>query len=236
MMISNDRYEKAMRNTTIGGAVILFCITALSCVSSFTIYRSGFGDMPFIFQQALALFAVVVVEGAFVWLVYGFTGSFSSRRERGISFISIWVLAAVMMANIVTHFMMVKGIMLNEFQQAWLEWGAVSVFIGVLVIVLAITLSNPAIRLTMLELRVWGAQQETLLKAKKGSLKSQRVQAAMAKRAGIEAERLARRIEEGSAGGELDVGDAKGEIRGDHLWRRTDRGWQLERNSSARYQ
>jgi len=235
MMISNDGYEKAMRNTTIGGAVILFCITALSCVSSFMIYRSGFGDMPFIFQQALALFAVVVVEGAFVWLVYGFTRSFSSRRERGVSFISIWALAAVMMANIATHFMMVKGIPLNEFQQAWLEWGAVTVFIGVLIIVLAITLSNPAIRLTMLELRVWGAQQETLLKAKKGSLKSQRVREAMTKRAEIEAERLARQIEDGgAAGGELDGGNAKSEIRGDHLWRRTDSGWKLERSASAR--
>jgi hypothetical protein len=33
-------------------------------VSSFLIYRAGFGDPPFIFQQALALFAVVAVEDA----------------------------------------------------------------------------------------------------------------------------------------------------------------------------
>ena len=67
------KYNKARKNVIVGGVVILICITALSCISSFMIYRSGFGDMPFIFQQALSLFAVVVVEGAFVWLVYGFT-------------------------------------------------------------------------------------------------------------------------------------------------------------------
>ena len=75
------KYNRARKNVIIGGAVILICITALSCVSSFMIYRSGFGDMPFIFQQALSLFAVVVVEGAFVWLVYGFTRAFSSGME-----------------------------------------------------------------------------------------------------------------------------------------------------------
>lgn len=79
------KYNRARKNVIIGGAVILICITALSCVSSFMIYRSGFGDLPFIFQQTLALFAVVVVEGAFVWLVYGFTRAFSSGMERLVS-------------------------------------------------------------------------------------------------------------------------------------------------------
>jgi hypothetical protein len=87
-----------------------------------------------------------VVEGAFIWLVYGFTRAFSSFMERAISFGAMWALAIVMLINIVTHFMMVKGIPLNEFQQAWLAWGAVAVFIGVLVIVLAITLADPVIR------------------------------------------------------------------------------------------
>ena len=57
-------YNRARKNVIIGGAVILICITALSCVSSFLIYGAGFGDPPFIFQQALALFGVVMVEGA----------------------------------------------------------------------------------------------------------------------------------------------------------------------------
>ena len=75
------KYNKARKNVIIGGMVILVCITALSCVSSFMIYRGGFADMPYIFQHALALFAVVVVEGAFIWLVYGFTRAFSSSLE-----------------------------------------------------------------------------------------------------------------------------------------------------------
>jgi hypothetical protein len=62
--------------------VILTCITVLSCVSSYKIYQGGFSDVPSPAQQILALFAVIVVEGAFVWLVYGFTRAFSSALER----------------------------------------------------------------------------------------------------------------------------------------------------------
>src|SRR5262249_22980593 len=61
------KYNQARKNVIIGGMVILVCITALSCVSSYTIYKTRFGDMPFIFQQAPALFSVLVVGGAFVW-------------------------------------------------------------------------------------------------------------------------------------------------------------------------
>jgi hypothetical protein len=158
------------------------------------IYREGFSDMPGLFQNALALFAVVVVEGAFVWLVYGFTRAFASFWERAISFLAMWALAAVMLTNIITHFMIVKHIELHPFQQAWLAWGAVSIFIGVLVIVLAITLADPVIRLIRLELRYLGQQEETILKAKSDGLESERILDAMAQRAELEAEQLAARI------------------------------------------
>jgi hypothetical protein len=188
------RYNRARKNVIIGGAVILICITALSCVSSFMIYRSGFGDMPFIFQQALALFAVVVVEGAFVWLVYGFTRAFSSGMERLVSLAGMGFLVVVMLINLVTHFMMVKGIQLHPFQMEWIDWGAVTVFIAVLLIVLFITLADPVIRLIRLELRYLGKQQEKILEAKTEGLESEKIQAAMAERADFEAERLADQI------------------------------------------
>jgi len=188
------KYNRARKNVIIGGAVILICITALSCVSSFMIYRAGFGDMPFIFQQALALFAVVVVEGAFVWLIYGFTRAFSSGMERLVSLAGMSFLVVVMLINLVTHFMMVKGIQLHPFQLEWIDWGAVTVFIAVLLIVLFITLADPVIRLIRLELRYLGKQQEKILEAKTDGLDSDKIQAAMAERADYEADKLATQI------------------------------------------
>lgn len=188
------KYNKARRHIIIGGAVILLFITVISCVSSFTIYKGGFGDMPPLFQNLLALFAVVIVEGAFVWLLYGFTRAFSSGTERLISLAGMAFVVGVMLVNIVTHFMMVKNIPLSDFQNEWINWGAVTIFIAVLLIVLFITLADPVIRLIRLELRYKGKQEEKILEAKTQGLDSQVIENAMAQRANIEADQLATRI------------------------------------------
>lgn len=188
------KHNRERKHVLAGGAVILICITLLSCVSSFMIYRQGFTDLPDLFQTALSLFAVVVVEGAFVWLVYGFTRAFSSAMERLISLAGMAFLVVVMLTNIVTHFMMVKGIPLNTIQHNWLNWGAVSVFIAVLLIVLGITLADPVIRLIRLELRYLGKQQEVILEAKTDGLDGEVVLRAMRERAEYEAQELASRI------------------------------------------
>jgi hypothetical protein len=191
----NFRHAKAKRNAALAGAGIMICITLLSCVSSFLIYREGFADMPKLFQNVLGLFAVVVVEGAFVFLIYGISKAFSSWLEKGFAVIGLLFVVATMLTNLVTHFQMAKGIPLHPWQEAWTNWGAVCVFIAVLLIVLGITLGDPIARLVRLDLRVWGEQQETILNAQKASLESERISTAMARRAEAEAEKLARQIE-----------------------------------------
>jgi|SRR5262245_13224968 len=188
------KHSQARKNVIYGGAVILICITALSCVSSFVIYTGGFADLAWIFQVALSLFAVIVVEGAFIWLVYGFTRAFSSAIERLICLLGMGFLVIVMLINLITHFMMVKNIPLSPFQQEWISWGAVTVFIAVLLIVLLITLADPVIRLIRLELRYVGKQQEKILQAKTEGLDSEKIQQAMAERADYEAGKLAEQI------------------------------------------
>jgi len=188
------KHNRARRNVIVAGGLILVCITLLSCVSSFMIYREGFADTPYAVQQSLSLFAVIVVEGAFIWLVYGFTRAFSSFSERMISMVGMAFLVCVMLMNIITHFMMVKHLELAPSQHAWLSWGAVSVFIAVLVIVLLITCFDPVTRLIRLEMRYLGKQQETILSAKTGGLESDRITQAYQERAEWEATQLANSI------------------------------------------
>jgi hypothetical protein len=83
---------------------------------------------------------------------------------------------------------------LAPFQAEWIDWGAVTVFVAVLLIVLFITLADPVIRLIRLELRYLGKQQEKILEAKTEGLDSDKIQAAMAERADAEADRLATQI------------------------------------------
>jgi hypothetical protein len=125
-----------------------------------------------------------------------------------ISLVGMGFLVAVMLINLVTHFMMVKGIALHPFQIEWADWGAVTVFIAVLVIVLLVTLADPVIRLLRLELRYVGKQQEKILEAKTEALDSERIQAAMAGRADYEAEILADRILGDAAAADPKIGYA----------------------------
>jgi hypothetical protein len=62
-----------------------------------------------------------VVEGAFLWLLYGFTRAFSSGMERMVSLAVMAFLVIVMLINLVTHFMMVKNVGLHPFQIEWVE-------------------------------------------------------------------------------------------------------------------
>lgn len=194
LQFDERKFAKARKAMIIGAFVIMVAITLLSCVSSYTIYLQGFTDIPWPFDCFLAMFAVIVVEGTFIWLVFGFTTSLIGHWERLFAFLGMWALMTTMLTNIVTHFMMVKKIPLSSIQQAWLAWGAVSVFIGVLVLVLGIRLVDPLVRFIRLELRFRGKQQEHIITARREGLDSQIVAEAMARRAELEAEGLAAKI------------------------------------------
>jgi len=188
------KHNRARKNVIVAAGLIIICITLVSCVSSFMIYKEGFSDFTPFLQWGLALFCVIIVEGTFVTMVYGFTRAFSSMLERLGALATIVFLIAVMLTNIMTHFMQVKKLPLSPFQEGWLSWGAISVCIVVLIFVLCITLADPVSRLTRLELRVEGKQQEVILQAKEESVSSDRIQMAMLERADIESEELAERI------------------------------------------
>lgn len=194
MSSAQNSRSRARKNMVVAGGIILMCVTLLSCVSSFFIYKEGFADTPRFVQWGLSLFAVIVVEGTFVFLVYGFTRAFTSLAERIAALAGMAFIVAVMLTNIITHFMMVKGLELNSFQHGWINWGAVSVFIAVLVLVLLITCADPVTRLFRMDLRLEGKQQETILTAQADALESDRVAAAIAILMEQESDRFAARL------------------------------------------
>lgn len=193
--MNNYKHEQNRRRTIIGGAIIMAGITLLSCVSSFTIFREGFADFAPWLQNALGLVAVLVVEGAFAWLLFGYKTSFSSWLERMIALGGIGFLILVMLTNITAHFMIAKKVPLADWQRDWTDYGAVITFIVVLLVALAINLADPVVRLVRLELRYSGRQAETILRAKTEALRSDRILEAMTVRASNEAEELAELIE-----------------------------------------
>jgi len=191
------KHNRARQNVIVGGGLILTCITLLSSVSTFQIYKEGFTDLTWTAQVGLALFASLVIEGAFIWALYGFTRAFSSWGERIFALIMMAFLVFVMATNIVTHFMIVKRVTLSPFQDAWVSWGATVVFIAVLVMVLLITLAEPVSKLVRQELVIAGQQHQAILDSKGAAVNSQPVQDAMHYLAAQEAEEMAQRIRNG---------------------------------------
>lgn len=188
------QHNKARKNVVLTGAIILAVITALSAVSSFMIYQGGFADFPAIFRATLAFFAVIVVEGAFAWLLYGVTRAFTSAFERLVGFAGMGFLMFSMLTNMVTHFMMVKRIELSPFQHAWCQWGAVTVFIVVLLVVLLITLGDPAVRNHRAALRYQGERQQVTLRARSEALQHPSLEKAMNEYIDAEAQTLVRQL------------------------------------------
>lgn len=176
------------------GVVIILAATTISCLSSFMIYKEGFTDLPKIVGVVASLLAVVLVEGAFGWLLFSFTNAFSSQLERILAFAGIVFLVLVMLVNVTTHYQMVKGKELHAFQHAWLDWAAVTVFLVIMCLTIAIKLCNPITRLRRLEIRAAGRELEAELAAKIEALDSELVYNAMARRSEIEAGLLAERI------------------------------------------
>lgn len=193
---------------------LIIAATLISCVSSFQIYKQGFTDLAPIVGIVFSLLCVALVEGAFTWMLFGYAQAFSSSLERLLALIGMTFLVAVMATNLVTHFQQVKGSALHPFQEAWLSWAAVTVFIAVLILVILIRLSNPLTRLTRLEIRAAGRELEAELAAKLEALDSETVYNAMARRAEIEAGLLAQRIIGGAAGSAAVTAEADKRIEG----------------------
>lgn len=189
------KHNRASKNAKAAGALIFICVTLVSCFSSFMIYREGFQDVPQRIGQGLSLFCVAAVEVTLIWLLYGFNQAFTAKGQRVVAVAGIAFIIWVMLMNIMTHFMMVKRQTLSDFQNEWLSWGAISVLIATLLIVLSIKMFDPEGRLERQEMVIAGRQQMAILQAKDDALESERVRFALLTRGEREAEEMAGIIE-----------------------------------------
>jgi len=193
----NYQHQRARRITSLGAHVIILAVALLSCASSFKIFRESFADYPEL-QDLLGVFALLALEGFFLWNLYGFRRSFSTGVERGLSLLGITFALAVMLCNLATHSMQTRGLNLADWQQDWVGYGAVVTLVAILVVTLLISLADPVARKVRLELEYHGRRHEALLDARKAALRSDEFVAAAAEMASAEAAELVAQIGSGS--------------------------------------
>ena len=190
----NERSKKAIKKTRIGGVLLLLAFTALSAISSFLIYKKGFQDLAPDQANIGAALWVLIQEGFFGWLLYGFKKAFTANVERFTAVVGMGFAGGAMIMNVWTHFFIASGRTMYSFQTFWLDWGSFAVFAGGLVIVLVITLGDPFEQLCRAMLKQVGREQQVKVDAKMDALDSGTVAQAASVLARRESRRLARQL------------------------------------------
>lgn len=186
--MSFDRKELARKNVKLTGYTIIFCVTLLSIISTYSIMRDGWKDHGEALSKVIGLVVVCVIEGTFLWLLRGFAVAFSEALERALCLAGLAFYGAVMIINITVHYRMVKGFGLNDFEQGYVSWGAPMIIGVTLVLITLINLADPKARATRQELRIRGRQSAAIWSAREMALDSERVARGIEDRAAIEAE------------------------------------------------
>lgn len=189
-----DQKSLARKNVKTIGYTIIFCVTLLSVISTFSIMRDGWKDHGDAFSKVIGLVVVTVIEGTFLWLLRGFAVAFSEMLERTFCLIGLVFYGGVMILNIIIHYRIVKGFGLNDFEMGYVSWGAPLIIGVTLVLITVINMADPVSRQRRQELRIDGKQTTSIWNAKEMAIESETVAEAVQARAAIEAQRMVQRL------------------------------------------
>jgi hypothetical protein len=127
-------------------ALFLLAIMAVGSAASFVVLERGFSDMPRPLQLSLAGFGFVIMQAAYVWLVFGYTRAFESGPTRFACLLGLSGLTVAEAANLITSFMLIVGLPLEPIlRDIWIPWSGVFVFGGILVTVLLVVVADTAV-------------------------------------------------------------------------------------------
>lgn len=118
-MIPN-KHESSRKNFLLILSVVIFCLTLVSLVASYSVYIESFADWGS-WGKVFALLVTVGVEVAFAVLIYGLSKALIGG-EVVVAGIGAVGLLAVMAVNFVIHSNQVRHVPLSAWQQSWLDW------------------------------------------------------------------------------------------------------------------
>lgn len=195
-----EQMRAADKTVTNGLTVVFLLVCAISAKSNYYAFMQTFAEEGKWLSMLWSALCVLVMDGSLSLLIYGVKRWFSTRLEKAVALLGIVALFVCMGIGMITHSMMRKHLALNGFQEAYLEWGAWVVLLGVAVVAVLLLLLHPFERLMRKEITVYGRQTETLINAKSEALRSHAVREALQTRMQTESQELAQRIAGNSHG------------------------------------
>lgn len=111
----------ARKNVVVAAGFILMCLTIVSLVASFMIYKESFRDCWPLLANLFALLVTVGVEVAFLVLVHGMSKAYMGK-EMFVAVGGAILLLVVMTANFVVHSHVARAQPLTEFETFWKDY------------------------------------------------------------------------------------------------------------------
>jgi len=159
MQFSRQIFKNTKGSATAGHAILIIA-ALVSGIATGKMMWLGSLDNHWLIQTGKVVLGLGLIEGAIGWTYHGIRKVFTNSVQRGLSWVFLLALIGAVLSNLFTERMLSRGLPLNEFQQAWVDWAFDSVVVGVMLAVGAIQLFSDDARLERSRLRQIGEQAE----------------------------------------------------------------------------
>jgi len=164
----NPQLLKSVRHSATIGRVILVIAALVSGIATGKMMYLGSFDDAWIIRWAKVALGLGLIEGGLAFAYHGIRKVFTNGIQRLIAWVFLGALVGAVLCNLFTERMLARGIPLQPFQQAWVDWAFDGVVVVVILAIGAIQLFSDEQRLERHALKVIGEESEEKLRKARG--------------------------------------------------------------------
>lgn len=164
----NAQILKSVRANANAGRAILVIAALVSGIATGKMMYLGSESDPWIIRWAKVGLGLGLIEGGLAFAYHGIRKVFTNGIQRGVAWVFLFALVGAVLCNLFTERMLARGIALEQFQQAWVDWAFDGVVVVVMLSIGAIQLFSDEQRLERHALKVIGEEAEDKLRSARG--------------------------------------------------------------------
>ena len=169
----NSQILKSVRANANAGRAILVIAALVSGIATGKMMHLGSQGDPWIIQAGKVVLGLGLIEGGLAFAYHGIRKVFTNGIQRMIAWVFLFLLVGAVLCNLFTERMLARGIPLEPFQQAWVDWAFDGVVVVVMLAIGAIQLFSDEQRLERHALKVVGEEAEQKLRSARGEFPSE---------------------------------------------------------------
>lgn len=168
MQINRQILKNLKASATTGRAILVIAALVSGIATGKMMYLGSLDDHWLIRAGKVAL-GLGLVEGAIAWTYHGIRKVFTNGKQQFVAWLFLFALLAAVLTNLFTERMLSRGLELNDFQQAWVDWAFDVIVVGVMIAIGAIQLFSDDARIERLALKQIGEETEAKIEQMQAS-------------------------------------------------------------------